>query len=321
MLEQMPFSYSAEDYQKLAWLLNSIYTFHPTDATEIRVEDENFPDRELQRYFYQLGDLIVGMGELRQVIWSKEPTLYDMFFMVVSDFQGRGFGNFIYDHLIGLKTKFPIKKLGTDTCSLFKTGPPFLEKRGFTLGTREFCSSLNLGSWLARKYLPLLEKKQRQGFQFISYSDLSQFGIDDFQLYTLLSTLDRDVPWHEPHEPESFTQWQQRTLRNNRLAGDLSIVAIDAKGTLAAASELEYRYGKDTYLYHGLTGVLPAFRRQGLASATKVASFLKVRRLAPHITQIWTENEEDNPMYQLNVKLGFKHQFDWLFYQKIIGNS
>jgi len=64
----------------------------------------------------------------------------------------------------------------------------------------------------------------------------------------------------------------------------------------------------------GLTGVRREFRRQRVATRLKqhAAAWAKERG----IERIFTDNEENNPMYQLNLQLGFRHLFDYEVYSK-----
>ena len=54
----------------------------------------------------------------------------------------------------------------------------------------------------------------------------------------------------------------------------------------------------------GSLGVLREYRRRGIATALKVKAFEQLR--AKGVTQVRTDNEENNPMFQINLQLGFK---------------
>ena len=64
----------------------------------------------------------------------------------------------------------------------------------------------------------------------------------------------------------------------------------------------------------GLTGVRRQYRRQAIASRTKQHAIAWAK--ARGIEQIFTDNEENNPMYQLNLQLGFRRLFDYEVYSK-----
>ena len=54
----------------------------------------------------------------------------------------------------------------------------------------------------------------------------------------------------------------------------------------------------------GSLGVVKDFRRRGVATAIKIKAIEKL--LKKGVTEIRTDNEENNPMYKINVALGFK---------------
>jgi predicted GNAT family acetyltransferase len=54
----------------------------------------------------------------------------------------------------------------------------------------------------------------------------------------------------------------------------------------------------------GLTGVLPEYRRQGICSAVKIHALLDLKKKG--FKKVFTGNEENNPMFQINLMLGFK---------------
>jgi GNAT superfamily N-acetyltransferase len=54
----------------------------------------------------------------------------------------------------------------------------------------------------------------------------------------------------------------------------------------------------------GGLGVLKEFRRKGIATALKIKAIESL--IKKGITEIRTDNEENNPMYKINVALGFE---------------
>lgn len=65
---------------------------------------------------------------------------------------------------------------------------------------------------------------------------------------------------------------------------------------------------------NGLTGVRRAYRRQGVATRLKQHGIAWAKDHG--IEQIFTDNEENNPMFQLNLQLGFRRLFDYEVYSK-----
>ena len=82
------------------------------------------------------------------------------------------------------------------------------------------------------------------------------------------------------------------------------IVAVK-DGRYIGSTDLEVNYKSEPYKAwtNGL-GVLKDYRRKGVATALKIKAIEKL--IEKGITEIRTDNEENNPMYKINVSLGFE---------------
>ena len=305
------FDFSGAHYQALVDLQNQVWISHPWDVLGTRIFDQNNSKKELLRYLFYQGQACIGFGELRQSDWTPDPRNYTVQIIVDIKYRQRGFGNEIWDFLMNRQTKVQIATLQSDTNSLEVAGMHFMESKGFKLGTTEFVSRLNLE-------VCSMDKTDHP-LQFISYAELESEGYNRRDLYKLLSTLDRDIPWHDTHEPETYAQWDHRTSSQNNVLAKHSFLALAPSGDLIGCSELETRVGAtQDALYTGLTGVLKGWRRQGIAMALKKRCLRTIKETKPDVKYIWTENEEKNPMFVINQKLGFERQYDLLFYERIL---
>ena len=77
---------------------------------------------------------------------------------------------------------------------------------------------------------------------------------------------------------------------------------------------LELNLAEPTKLQTDLTGVIRSHRRKGIATALKVHALTKAQ--TTDAESVDTDNEENNPMYPLNVKLGFKPTPGWVHMRK-----
>jgi len=80
----------------------------------------------------------------------------------------------------------------------------------------------------------------------------------------------------------------------------------------------------DEILYTGFTGVRRSYRHRGIATALKVmairyAQSRKTNSGRPVV--IRTNNEETNPMFQINLMLGFQELPAWLAYVKHLDSA
>ena len=62
------------------------------------------------------------------------------------------------------------------------------------------------------------------------------------------------------------------------------------------------------------TGVRLAWRRKGIATAIKLKSIAQARAMGCALMK--TSNEENNPMYGINLGLGFESAPAWVEYEK-----
>ena len=61
---------------------------------------------------------------------------------------------------------------------------------------------------------------------------------------------------------------------------------------------------KSVVISNELTGVLPEYRRKSICTALKVFALSDIKKKG--FKKVFTGNEENNPMFQINLMLGFK---------------
>ena len=93
------------------------------------------------------------------------------------------------------------------------------------------------------------------------------------------------------------------------------VVAIDGE-EYVGVSMLEKDLANPTKLQTDLTGVIRSHRRRGIATALKVHALSKAKATEAEFVE--TDNEENNPMFDLNLQLGFVAQPAWLDFRKVL---
>ncbi len=111
-----------------------------------------------------------------------------------------------------------------------------------------------------------------------------------------------------------YEQWRKR-LENPGLLPDANFIALDGD-RYVGFSNLWKSQGDD-HLHTGLTGILRAYRRRGIALALKLRAVAYAKaRGAPVIR---TGNETGNrAMLSINEKLGFARQPAWIDFVKVV---
>ncbi len=169
------------------------------------------------------------------------------------------------------------------------------------------------------KYQPLIKKLESEGIKFYdSKEEMSDWPDHYKKLEELTWTYHQDfpIPNGVKHTRTPFEQAMkiQKDFEQNYYGTE--IVAVK-DGEYIGSTDLEVYYKSEPHKAwtNGL-GVLKEFRRKRIATALKIKAI--DRLLHKGITDVRTDNEENNPMYKINVALGFEPVHFSLEYMKEI---
>ena len=155
-------------------------------------------------------------------------------------------------------------------------------------------------------------------FEVLSFADLKQDLKDNFEqkIYALETEVFKDVPMVGEYVPTPFETFVA-DLYSPEVDLNLLFAARDLDGELMGLTELLLHPTDATFLMTGVTGTLRPFRRRGVAKTLKTASFIAARKRG--IRRILTDNEKENPMYQINLDLGFQYRYESYCYALELG--
>ena len=75
-------------------------------------------------------------------------------------------------------------------------------------------------------------------------------------------------------------------------------------GDYVGCTKLDTSYTEPQKCWTNNLGVIKNYRRQKLATALKIEALKRLQKRG--FTEIRTDNEKNNPMYKINVNLGFE---------------
>lgn len=271
-----------------------------------------------QHYVAYADDQLVAMGWCSQAHWTQDAGKYQVNLFVPAGYRHNGIGTALLNRFIAETTPLGLTKLGAWTREHQAEGIRFLQNRGFVQVARGPISELDSARFDSSQFQASLDKAMSNGIEIKSLAELEQSEPNWKQkLYEAHWEMLQDVPSTEPFRRFSFEEWHRRILERPTFLAEGWFVALDSDKWIGL-SQLRRRLGTNLHLNTGLTGVARSHRRKGIATALKVKGIEFAKAYGPAI--ISTNNEENNPMFQLNLRLGFEPRPAGLDFARTIQN-
>lgn len=300
-------------------------------AALARLENRNFPDepttpevlqqRALERQSFCFaheeavwqGDRMLGYGSLHRSWWFEQPGRYRIYVSVDRDWRRQGIGTRLWKRLLSLASI-------TERIHCLESGAredrpdalAFLTARGFVPEARIEKSELSLdgfepGNWQHERTTP-----SEAGAAICSLHEATERYPDwQHRLWRLEQRLYRDVPSPVSFRPLDFRQWLRQRVDSPGFNPAACWIALDqTTGDWIGVTDLVAADGNTGILDTGFTGMERSWRRKGLATALKLQAIEWARKEG--YKYIRTDNGSHNPMYHLNLKLGFRPRPSWI---------
>jgi GNAT superfamily N-acetyltransferase len=271
----------------------------------------------LERVILEVDGKPVGSSSFGESMWTPIPGKFWVYVQVHPDHQRKGYGKAVYDHVVGVLSQKKPTILDSWTRE-DKTGAiSFLTQRGYEQVMRGQNSRLTLAAFDPSGFADVVERVSESGIRIVTLAELRENDPEwRKKLYELDWLLSLDVPEIDEPKKREFEVYCRQTFDKPTFFPEAFFVALDGD-EYVGVSMLELNLADPTKLQTDLTGVVRSHRRRGIATALKVRSLSKAKTTEAQYVD--TDNEEKNPMYTLNVKLGFKPTPGWLHMRKTMG--
>jgi GNAT superfamily N-acetyltransferase len=137
-------------------------------------------------------------------------------------------------------------------------------------------------------------------------------------IWQLFTQIEQDIPMPQPEPPTPFEEYANY-YQGDDFRPDSWAIAVDETAGYVGMCVVNVMRKRPYGLFAGITGVIRSHRRRKIATALKMCSIRYAQENG--FQTIYTNNEENNPMYQLNLDLGFKPLPAWAYYEKELGIS
>ena len=316
-LRVRPMNESDADYEVTAAIWTANWPEYPKTAEMYRYAAETRDPMSPFGRLVAAGDGgVVATGYFREEADSAATGKFLVYVQVRPDRQGEGIGRCLFDGILGHLDAHEPKILQSFTREDHEVGTAFLEKRGFRISMKEQDSELDLASFEPATFAGVVKKVRESGIEIVPASELLKRDPDWMKkTWELHGEIIPDVPDDDVLTNEPFSEFE-RSFKHPDFIPEGYFLALDG-GRYVGMSSVLYRGVKKAEFYTRLTGVVRSHRRRGIATALKVRAHEFAKEWGAKV--IVTDNEENNPMYDLNVQLGFVPTKAWLQFRKELG--
>ncbi|MDJ0753418.1 MAG: GNAT family N-acetyltransferase [Ardenticatenaceae bacterium] len=318
MIDIQPFDYSQQSYETMAEIYNACWPEYLVEVSEIKRNDKNRQKSLLfERYMVTLKGKPAAVGYLREPRYLKERDRINFNLNVLPEARRQGIATAFYDLVLNriAANDLQPKLLETETREDQLGALAWLAKMGFERNMRFPRSLLDLETFDPTDFEAAVSRMEAEKIRLASLKDLQDK--DDQAIYKFYDLVEhhlmKDVPMPGEYNPNTFEEFQKSFVESKIFTPESVFIALDGDRYVGMSGAFPENRATGLWMT-GLTGTLQGYRRRGIALALKVKSIAATKALGAKTIE--TDNEENNPMYDLNLKLGFQPAPAWLDFVK-----
>jgi GNAT superfamily N-acetyltransferase len=243
---------------------------------------------------------IMGACLLRQ---SESDGLgrYNIHIDVHPEHQRHGIGSTLYKDALDFAQANGLLSLYAYVFENRPGGLDFAKKKGFVITRQAIHARLNVASFNEQAFVTYLSENESSGIQFSTLAHLGENLENRRLLYELNNICSADIPGRGPFF--SFEEYCKWRFESPAYTPNGVIVARDDDKWVGMSAATYHQKG--SFVFNEMTGVLPQYRRRGIAIALK----LLVTRFARSVgaETIRTFNDSANKsILGVNHRMGYQ---------------
>jgi len=312
-----PFEPSQAEYEAVVAVNIAAWPDEPNTVENWQYGDQEHNPQYLRQRFVAENEAgqIVAEGICWESAWSHVPGKYGFGFSLHPAYANQGLEEQFYHYMLDFLAQREPKPVYLMTYMREdKTDKvQFLTERGFEAIMRDNVSQAEITDYDYSPFAGVIEKVLASGIELLTLPELQARDADWMEkFYDLETTIFKDVPSPDEFTPQPIEEFA-KMFKHPAFLPEGQFIAVD-EGHWVGLSTLWLNKAEPEKMHVGLTGVRRSHRRRRIATALKLLAFKYAQKRG--IKALETENEENNPMYQLNVQLGFKPKPGWVTFRK-----
>lgn len=300
------FGRTDNDYDNLTAVWNQCYPDLPRTVAEIKQDDDSWNGNiPYTRWLVVNGDSAIGTGS---VCWEDNNEVEVSFHLPAAH---QTYAPTLIPFLCGeakaLGYERPITTL-TKVSETWRDG--VLRSSGFVPITRRPISFLDVNACDITPFQADIARLEVDGIEFLTLVDVMERDPEwRRNIYDLFTAIDRDIPYGVEWQQTPFEDYA-RYYEGEDFRPKSWHIAYDTNSEQYVGMSVVNSSYTPGALFAGITGTIRSHRRRKIATTLKIKTIEYARREG--FTAIKTDNEENNPMYKLNLQLGFETTDAWV---------
>ena len=313
-----PFAYTDQDYAGLVELNRLLDPEIELSIDLLRKQEQEFTAKnQVVRVQGKLENQIVASGVYWHSLLATEDP-YHFAFSVHPDYQASAGPGQMQNYLLASIEQAQATAIVCQLKEDEQYRTRLLVDAQFELKMRFPRSRLDVAILDTNAYHDQMTLFVEQGIQFVTLTDVMNTDPDwQRNVWRMFTIIEQDVPSPEPVQTTPFEEYAEY-YTDDWFRPDSWTIAVDS--TLTGAQRyvgmcvVNIMSTRPDSLFAGITGVVPSYRRRKIATILKVCSAKYAQQNG--YRYIYTDNEENNPMYGLNLQLGFEPLPALVYYKK-----
>jgi mycothiol synthase len=271
------------------------------------------PEANYEQYLFTANGEVVAGCTIMQGYWTPEKGLYIPTIKLGRN-ASKELCQFVFDQVTDRVKSLGGTKINFWIPTIHENMIQVIESSGYSLDQANPESMLDLDQLDLSQFQDSINSLLNSDLRVITLQDLlkedPENGMRRYHELDFRLTKDIPLPWE--FSGETFESFEKGFMLEQHTFDTIQVV-LDGDFLVATSMLFRNRYNP-IYFLTGLTGVDRGYRRRGIATALKAMNFNLAKEKGGKF--LFSDNEENNPMLQLNYQLGFKPYWMWHSYTK-----
>lgn len=307
-----------KDRPRLAEIRSAV-SLEPVTAEQIKERQAAAPPDTVKHALVAETDegLMVGYAAATYAPGFMQPGDFWVDLYVDKPDWGRGVGSALHTQVEEFALSHGGQRLSATIRDDYPSSLTFAEHHGYSMDRHLFASTLDATTFDEYPFAGAIERAEKAGIHFATFADFAGGENAERRLWQLETAAVRDVPGRDAPDM-AFADYREHVIEAAWFRPECYLLALDGDKWVGLCGLEYYEKAAGPIIHHNLTGVLPAYRGNGIALALKVLAVRTARALG--VRYLRTDNDSQNaPILAINRKMGYVPETGEYIVRKDIG--